>query len=73
MKPEEQAEFVNELCKTIAHKIIAEIDKGKIPEYWDGIELRQLIADEANYMTRYLNDNKKRLREYRNTVLVNDL
>jgi hypothetical protein len=72
MNPLEQAEFVNELCKTIAHEIIMKISEGKIPEEWDEVELRQIIADRTA-MTHYLKDNRKRYKKYKNTVLVNNL
>jgi hypothetical protein len=73
MDANQQKIFVSELCKVIEFHINKNIDDGKIPDEWDGCELRQLIADEAAYMSHYLKDNKKRYREYTNTVLVNNL
>jgi hypothetical protein len=73
MDAKEQKYFITELCNNIAVKLLNEIDDNKIPDTWDGCELRQLIADEANYMAHYLKDNKRRYREYKNTVLINNL
>ena len=44
----------------------------KIPEEGDGIELRQRIADRAQRCT-WLSLRGQRLRDYRNTVRVNNL
>lgn len=69
MNANEQKQFVRELCEAISAQILNDIDAGKIPENWDGRELRQLISDRAAWRTM----DKKRAREYRNTVLVNNL
>jgi len=70
MNREEQKKFVVALCNLIAEGILVDIEVGNIPENWDGLELRQLISDHA--IPRFSMD-KKRLREYKNTVLVNNL
>jgi hypothetical protein len=71
---QQQAGIVTDLMNAIRNGIIADITNGKIPETWDGHELRMLItervtaqADAGRYMTA------SRKREYRNTVLVNNL
>lgn len=45
MNHKDQKTFVRALCKSIAKDVIAKIESGKIPENWDGIELRQYVAD----------------------------
>lgn len=68
---EEQIEFVNELCKEIAKGIVNQIENGKVPAEWDGIELRWLVQEHAS--TNWGNKDKKRKREYNNIVIVNNL
>lgn len=61
------------LLKSILHNIeidmIGKIESGKIPETWDGMELREYIADQAKWHKM----EKRRAKEYRNTVMVNGL
>lgn len=45
MKPEVQKEFVNSLVSAIRDEIYAEIDAGKVPETWDGVELRWMLKE----------------------------
>lgn len=45
MKHEDQKKFVNDLISSIRDEIYAEIDTGKVPEAWDGIELRWLLKN----------------------------
>ena len=73
MTTTEQAEFVNELAGNIAKSITDAIDAGKVPATWDGYELRQLLADRAADASWALKENRRRWREYKNTVLVNNL
>jgi hypothetical protein len=73
MDKAEQIIFVGELVNSLRDKIVEEIIAGKIPENWDGIELRWLISDSALYTTRICPANKKRKAEYNNTVIVNNL
>jgi hypothetical protein len=56
----------------VRREIIKLIDNGKIPEEWNGHELRQLIADKFNYeKTQVMKGN--RLKDYKNTVYLNNL
>ena len=71
MDKQEQIELVTSLANAIAQKIVADIQQGRVPTSWDGIELRQLLADRAYESTGHLDG--KRKREYNNTVLVNNL
>ena len=68
-----QAHFVRELSEKVVEEIVENIFDGKIPAEWDGIELRQLLADRfaASVFKQTLTG--KRKRDYLNTVLVNDL
>lgn len=71
MTPEDQKRIVHELCISVEGGIIASINSGAVPSDWDGIELRQLVAERFARCT--FNMPLKRKREYNNTVLVNYL
>jgi len=45
MTQQEKANFVGVLAEHVVNEVIDDIRSGKIPEEWDGIELRQLLAD----------------------------
>ena len=72
MKRSEQKKFVKDLAANIAKGIIADIHK--IPEDWDGNELRQLIADRAHAATINLKKRlPKRFRDYKKTIDISNL
>jgi hypothetical protein len=61
-------EFINEHIDAIKKQIL----KKELPEHWEGLELKQYIADVfQGDLKSYFRP--KRLREYRNDVLVNNL
>lgn len=72
MDKQEKIEFVRGITELIANSIIGKIEDDRIPDNWDGIELRQFIEDKAK-MVNFVSMDRKRKREYNNTVLVNDL
>jgi hypothetical protein len=72
----EQALFVANLTESVRDELLRKIGSGAIPETWDGHELRQLLADKFVYEVSALfreGKRSRRLREYRNTVIVNNL
>lgn len=71
MSRDEQIKFVTSLTKHIAEKLIEDINQDRIPEEWDGVELRELIAVRASYFTMALD--RKRRTDFDNIVLVNNL
>lgn len=71
MNQQEQMNFVTELAESVAESIVRDIGKGKVPTEWDGVELRQLLADRFKDNTFKMTG--KRKAEYNNTVLVNNL
>jgi len=75
MTSEEQKQFVFKLCTTIARSIVAQIDDGKIPEDWNGIELRWLIAERANDACYgdIAGSFRLRRRRYNNILRINSL
>lgn len=72
MDSKDQIQFVTDLTNAVRDKVIEQIEAGKIPETWDGIELRWLLRDKFEAQTSSRVD-KKRKREYNNTVLVENI
>lgn len=72
MEKKDQIRIVKEMTEGLEKSLLASISDGKIPEEWDGIELRQLFVDTAHYWN-YSKMTGKRLKDYRNTVLVKNL
>lgn len=71
MNREEKKKFVRDLLDSHQEDILAQIDSGNIPEEWDGIELRELIAEKADLDRCSVS--RSRRRAYKNTVIVNNL
>ena len=73
----EQKNFVRGLSKSVAENIVSQICEGKIPEDWDGHELRCLLAyrhEQSAAMTvTAKNKRGKRWEEFQNTITVNNL
>ncbi len=72
MTKQEKIHFVTDLTNSLQTRLVQNIKAGKIPEDWDGIELRELIA-ELVQRQRVANFKGRRKRDYRNTMLVNNL
>ena len=72
---QEKRRFIEDLCASVQETAINAIVK--MPEEWDGIELRQYLADKfadsslLNHKNR--KDLNRRRREYRNEVIVRNL
>ncbi len=64
MKPVDQILFVKNLASAVANSIVEQIAAGRIPEEWDGHELRELLA-EAFDVERSEPMRDKRSRRYR--------
>lgn len=45
MTRQEQTRFVKELTKNVTAEVLGDIISERVPETWNGIELRQLLAD----------------------------
>jgi hypothetical protein len=69
----QQKRFVKELIKRVEEKIVADIDAGKTPDEWDGVELRWLIGERFEDCIYKHTGGKRRKAEFDNTVLVNNL
>lgn len=77
MTRKEQARFVRELTRNITKQVVTTIQQGRVPEEWDGHELRVLLADRFNEsasMSLLRKDGRaRRSRAYRNAVMIGNL
>lgn len=77
MNKKTQIHFVKELSNNILARIVQQIRDGKTPENWDGHELRALVAlgfEQSAAMSLVRTEPRsKRARDYKNTVIVNNL
>jgi hypothetical protein len=71
MTKDEKIQFIYDLTSNICEDIVTEIKLDKIPEEWDGVELRWLVEEMA--VSNFGRQDKKRKRAYNNTVIVNNL
>ena len=67
---DEQKILTQQLTDGIARYIITRIENGKIPESWDGHELRLLVLDIAKENVTFGNPSRKMLKAYKNTRIV---
>jgi len=72
MTKEEQRNLVTVLATSVVHSVLVDISEGKVPEDWDGHELRELLADR---FSRQRTDavKGKRKTAYTHTLIVNGL
>lgn len=80
MKRTDQKRIVRELCQVIERETREAIEAGKIPEEWDGHELRALLArkfEAATFRTLgrggMLEPRSARRREFERVILVNNI
>lgn len=72
MTKNDKIEFVKSILSNMSNRLIEDVEKNKVPENWDGIELRWWIEQRARSLV--MNDKQsKRYREFENTVIVNNL
>lgn len=71
MNASEKRQIIKDLCANLEHFLINRVDL--MPEEWDGIEIRQLMADAVNNRFNHRPMERSRMKEYKNTVLVNNL
>ena len=71
-KPEKRI-FIRNLCNSIRDEVMEKVTTGAIPREWDGVELRVHLAEKFEKETYRDLIKGKRLKDYRNTVIVNNL
>lgn len=75
MTKDEKILFIAKLTGSICNELTAKVRDGRIPEDWDGHELRELLADKfaAERSEPLSNKRSTRYKAYRNAVLTNNL
>ena len=71
MTKREQARFIRELTGNVTRDLLATVPK--LPDTWDGHELRQLIADRFALSSFTLKEDRRRWRAYQNTIITENL
>lgn len=67
----EQCDFVLTLIRNVKEEILKDIDK--IPEEWDGIELRWLIANKFSGVVISKTGSRSRKRAFNNECIIKNL
>lgn len=78
MTKEKQIEFVESLTQNLKENMIEKINKGSVPESWDGFELRHWlnkIAEFENIWSDRIRKKpwRKRIKDCENTMIINNL
>ena len=72
MTPEQQVEFIQQLAHTVVEEMVIAIDAGKVPEDWDGHQLRYWMAKRFGQV--FFSDRSRSWkRDVDNTIIVNNL
>ena len=71
MNTQEKTVFINELIDNVKAHVLEKVDK--YPDEWDGVELRWLIRDYFDLAIFSGGKKQKRLKDYKNECLVNNL
>jgi hypothetical protein len=71
LSKQEKEQLVKDFIGTVQESLLEKIDR--VPEEWDGHELRTWIADAFNWQRSRAMEDKKRLKKYKNDVLTNNL
>lgn len=74
----EQKQIVIDITTSIQDSMIKKINEGKIPEDWNGFEIRHWlwkIAEHENIWTDRIRNRfwRKRIKDCNNTLIVNNL
>lgn len=77
METKEQKQFIENMCNAVKHELQSKIESGKVPENWNGFELRWWLRDtfknECSHGDSAYNGKSKRKRDYVNDVIINNL
>lgn len=69
MNKQQQVDFIEELVTNVKVDIKQRV-RAEAPESWDGVELRQYIADKFSEAVMKNAMSRSRRREYNNTIRV---
>jgi len=69
----EKSAFVHDLIDSVRAELLRDIAAEKIPEHWDGIQLRALVAERFARSRMGREDDRRFWRDYRNDVITRNL
>ncbi len=70
MTKRDQKRIVREMSDTVRQRMIEAIESGKVPENWDGFELRKWMLDIVREDICYVGMTPSRLKDYHNDRTV---
>lgn len=70
MNKQEKKKFIKDYCKHLQASMLNQVSK--MPENWDGLEIRELFADKTRDLT-FSGMSAKRMNEYENTCIVENI
>jgi len=73
MDKAQKIKFISNITDSIRLEIQSLIESNRIPENWDGAELKQLLAERFRHETYFRDFRAKRYKEYTNDCLINNL
>lgn len=68
MTVEEKSKFITDLMDNAKYEILKKVDK--MPENWNGIEIREYITDYVSENVRLRPMGRRRLLRYRNDIIT---
>ena len=71
MTKQEKKEFIEQMTENVKNNLIKKLDK--IPDKWDGHELRQLFADYVKEEVAYMEMSEERKKDYENERLIKNI
>jgi hypothetical protein len=71
MTKEERQAFIKEHIQAVQTHVLLMVSK--MPDTWDGLELKQYVSDSFNITPVWWRGKLKRKKEYNNDVMVNNL
>jgi hypothetical protein len=71
MNQQEKTKFILDITENLRNALLERVHK--MPESWDGVEIRQLISDLVTAKYNYHRMSPARKRHYNNTVLNKNL
>jgi hypothetical protein len=71
MNQQEKTQFVLDICDNLRDAMLERVEK--MPEGWDGIELRQLMSDMITSNFNYCPMDRVRKKKYNQVVLEKNL
>jgi hypothetical protein len=70
LSKEEKKQFIQEFIGRVQESLLSKLDR--VPEEWDGYELREWIADTFDFERQGMMSAKRR-KDYKNEVIVRNL